>query len=59
MTKNNTYKVFTLKIAKQLCDEGYRILGTVPNAQKPWLNVYLFIDTPELRAAVFRLKGGS
>ena len=45
----NTYKVFTLRIARALCDRGYRIVKTIPNFQKPWLNVYLFEDSEELR----------
>lgn len=27
----NTYKVFTLKLARILCDLGFIIVGTVPN----------------------------
>lgn len=53
----NTYKVFTLKLARILCDLGFIIVGTVPNIQKPWLNVYLFEDSQELRNAVQRYKG--
>lgn len=45
----NTYKVFTLKLARILCDRGFTVVGTAPNAQKPWLNVYLFEDSEELR----------
>lgn len=56
MSKDNIFRVFTLKLARKLCEEGYRNVGTEPNAQKPWLNVYLFNDTPELRDAVERLK---
>lgn len=53
MTKETKkYKVFTLKLAQHLCKKGYRVLGTAPNFQKPWLYVYLFEDTPELRAEV-------
>ena len=53
----NTYKIFTLKLARILCDLGFIIVGTVPNVQKPWLNVYLFEDSQELRNAVQRYKG--
>ena len=52
----NTYKVFTLKLARLLCEQGFIIVGTAPNAQKPWLNIYLFEDTEELRQAVKKLK---
>lgn len=53
----NTYKVFTVKLARILCDLGFIIIGTVPNVQKPWLNVYLFEDSQELREAVQKYKG--
>lgn len=53
--KKNTYKVFTTKVANALCKKGYRVVGTAINNQKPWLNVFLFEDTPELRAAIQEL----
>lgn len=28
----NTYKVFTLKLARILCDRGFTVVGTAPNA---------------------------
>ena len=56
MNKEKAYKVFTLKLAKKLRDCGFHIIGTLPNAKKPWLNVYLFQDTEELRKAVQKLK---
>lgn len=55
MTKKNTYKVFTTKIANALCKRGFRVVGTAINNQKPWLNVFLFEDTEELRAAIKEL----
>lgn len=53
--KKNTYKVFTTKIANALCKKGFRVVGTAINNQKPWLNVFLFEDTEELRAAIAEL----
>lgn len=50
------YKIFTKKLANQLCNEGFKIVGTIINNEKPWLYVYLFEDTLELREAVKRLK---
>ena len=47
-----TYKIFTVKLARELCNRGFRMSGTVPNYEKPWLNVYLFEDSLELRNAV-------
>lgn len=55
----NNYKVFTLKLARKLCELGFKVVGTAPNAQKPWLNVYLFEDTQELREAIEKYKGQS
>ncbi len=53
MTKETkTYKVFTIKLTKELCKQGFKVIGTAPNYQKPWLYVYLFEDTPELRQAI-------
>ena len=51
------YKVFTKKLANLLCEKGFRVIGTEINNQKPWLNVYLFENTDELRLAVKLLKG--
>ena len=55
MTKKNTYKVFTTKVANALCKRGFRVVGTAINNQKPWLNVFLFEDTEELRTAIKEL----
>ena len=55
--ETNTYKIFTTKMAQKLCQQGYKMIGTEPNRQKPWLYVYLFKDTKELRQAVQQLKG--
>lgn len=54
----NQYKVFTLKLARQLCDQGFKIIGTVPNAKKPWLNVYLFENTAEFQRTLKLLREG-
>lgn len=56
--ETKTYKIFTLKLARELCEKGFKIVGTIPNIQKPWLNVYLFEDSSELRQCVERLKRG-
>lgn len=52
----NTYKVFTVRLARTLCDLGFIIIGTTPNVQKPWLNVFLFEDSEALREAVQKYK---
>ena len=52
----NQYKVFTLKLARQLCDQGFKVIGTVPNAKKPWLNVYIFENTEEFQRTLKLLR---
>lgn len=47
-----TFKVFKLSVAHQLTKMGFNIIEVVPNKDKPWLNVYGFENTQELREAV-------
>ena len=49
MTNQKTFKVFTKKLANTLCKKGYKVVGTAINNEKPWLNVFLFEDTEQLR----------
>lgn len=42
-----TQKIYTLKLARRLCDQGFQIINVSPNPQKPWLNMYEFEATPE------------
>lgn len=46
------YKIFTKRIANMLCQQGFQIIGTEINNQKPWLYVYLFEDTENFQAAL-------
>lgn len=46
------YKIFTKRIANELCKMGFRVIGTEIHNQKPWLYVYLFEDTEAFRAAL-------
>lgn len=48
----NTYKVYTLKLAHKLIQEGFRCVETLPNKDKPWFNVYCFEDSQELRSYI-------
>lgn len=50
--EKQTYKVFSLKLAQLLCNQGFHVLETLPNKQKPWLNVYVFENTAQLRGAI-------
>ena len=51
-----TYKIFTLKVAHYLTQKGFRVVGTLPNKDKPWLNVFEFEDSPEFRACLQTYK---
>lgn len=50
------YKIFTKKLANLLCQQGFQVVGTEINNKKPWLYVYLFEDSDELREAVKSCK---
>lgn len=47
-----TFKVFKLQAARELTKQGFQILEVMPNRDKPWLNVYGFENTSQLREAV-------
>lgn len=53
---NQIFKVFTKRVAHELHKKGFKIIGTEINNEKPWFYVYLFEDTPELRAALAELS---
>ena len=56
---NKPYKVFTKRLANELCKQGFQIIGTEINNEKPWLYVYLFENTPEFLSALEEiLRGG-
>lgn len=50
------FKVFSKRIAYELRLLGFPCLGTEPSKKFPQFDVYLFPDTPELRAAVEELR---
>lgn len=45
-------KIFAMKMARELSLMGFECIGTEPNRNKPWLNVYLFVDSPEIQQAM-------
>lgn len=62
MKQNKRYfKIFSKTLANQLCKEGFEVVQTEINNLRPWMYVYLFEDTPELRArvALYSSKGGA
>lgn len=46
------YQIYTKKLANYLCKQGFKVIGTDINNQKPWLNVFIFEDSKELRKEV-------
>ena len=53
---DNTFKVFTRKLAIKLREQGFKIVKTEVNSRKPEFDIYCFEDTPELRQAVAELS---
>lgn len=53
MRQNKRYfKIFSKTLANQLCREGFEVMATEINHLRPWMYVYLFEDSPALRARV-------
>lgn len=48
----NKFTVFSKRIAHELTNRGYKIIGTGLNDAKPWLYVYYFEDTPDFQQAL-------
>lgn len=45
------FKCYSSKLAYYFNKLGFRMIGTEPNMKKPWLDVFLYEDTTELRQA--------
>ena len=50
------YVIRTQKLAKYLMDKGFELVRTDVNRENPKFNVFLFHDTPILRATVKQYK---
>lgn len=46
------YTVFSLKVANELINRGFALVGTGINLQHPKYKVFYFEDTEDLRAAI-------
>ncbi len=46
------FRIYTKRIAYELRKQGFHLVGTDVNKNFPQFLVYLFTDTPELRAAL-------
>ena len=50
--ENKLYIVYMPRVAAALRTLGFKLIKVTPNIRKPQYDVYWFIDTPELRAAI-------
>ena len=52
-------KIFSKKMANYLCEQGFYIVNTEIHNKKPWLYVYIFEDSDNLRAAMENYRSDS
>ena len=43
--------VYSARVARRLCEQGFRVIKLTHNPAKPWLNAFVFEETPELLQA--------
>lgn len=55
---NETFRIYTKRIANKLCERGFRIVNIEINNKKPWLYTYLFEDSDSLRRVLAELTQG-
>ncbi len=55
---NETFRIYTKRIANLLCERGFRIVDIEVNNKKPWLYTYLFEDSDSLRRVLAELTQG-
>lgn len=46
------FKCYSARLANYLVHKGFVMLGTEANLKKPKFDVFLFIESPQLREAV-------
>ena len=56
MTNKQIYRIYTRWLAVELRKLGFKIIGTDVNEYHPEFTVWLFEDSPELRAAIPELN---
>lgn len=44
--------IYSLWLAQRLCHRGCNLIETRPNPKKPWLNCFVFKNTPDLEAII-------
>lgn len=53
---NNSYRIYSRRIALELRRKGFKIIGTDVNENFPQYDVYLFEDTEQLREELTKLS---
>lgn len=50
--KMPTYRVFTMRLCRYLCDQGFKYIAIEPHRRRPEFNTWVFEETNELLRAV-------
>lgn len=50
MNQYKNYFIYSPTVARHLIDNGFPCIKTIPHKLRPWDNVFLFSNTPELAA---------
>lgn len=53
---DNGYKIFSLRVARELQSRGFKLLGTEPNANNIRYKNFIFENTQQLILAVKEIK---
>ncbi|MBR5596364.1 MAG: hypothetical protein IKW30_03040 [Lachnospiraceae bacterium] len=51
-TMDNFREIFSLRLARYLESKGFMIVGTRPDLKETGREVFLFVNTPQLRQAI-------
>jgi hypothetical protein len=49
---NDCREIFSLRLARYLEDKGFMIVGTRPDLKDTGRDVFIFVNTPQLRQAI-------
>ena len=56
MSKQTEFRIYSKRLAHQLCRQGYQMLRSEINNYKPWLLVYIFSYSAELEKEVMQYQ---
>lgn len=49
---DNCREIFSLRLARYLENKGFMIIGTRPDIKETGRDVFIFVNTPQLRQAI-------